>query len=136
MKLIIDIPTEEYNDIVLQDVYRLKELGEHIRNGVLVEDATYEDCISREEAIRVAEQGQVQGYEWQFKKLCTLPSVQPQRLKGTWIVDKGIKRNNVYCYTVHCDKCGHFWDYSTDKKDSIPSDYCPNCGAKMAESEE
>jgi hypothetical protein len=36
-----------------------------------------DDCISREEAIRVAEQGQIQGYEWEFKKLCNLPSVTP-----------------------------------------------------------
>lgn len=36
-----------------------------------------EDAISREEAIRVAEQGQIQGYEWQFKKLFDLPSVTP-----------------------------------------------------------
>ncbi len=36
-----------------------------------------EDAISRQEAIRVAEQGQIQGYEWQFKKLCNLPSVTP-----------------------------------------------------------
>lgn len=35
-----------------------------------------EDCVSREEVIRIAEQGQIQGYEWQFKKLCTLPSVK------------------------------------------------------------
>jgi hypothetical protein len=35
------------------------------------------DCISRDEAIRVAEQGQIQGYEWEFKKLCNLPSVTP-----------------------------------------------------------
>lgn len=34
-----------------------------------------EDAISRDEAIRVAEQGQIQGYEWQFKKLCNLPPV-------------------------------------------------------------
>ena len=35
------------------------------------------DCISREEAIRIAEQGQIQGFEWQFKQLCNLPSVTP-----------------------------------------------------------
>lgn len=37
-----------------------------------------EDAVSREEAIRIAEQGQIQGYEWQFKKLCTLPPVTPK----------------------------------------------------------
>ena len=42
-----------------------------------LEQQPYEDCISRAEAIRIAEQGQIQGYEWQFKKLCNLPSVTP-----------------------------------------------------------
>ena len=48
-----------------------------------LEQQPSEDCISREEAIRIAEQGQIQGYEWQFKKLCTLPSVTPQQTR--WI---------------------------------------------------
>ena len=34
-----------------------------------LEQQPCDDCISRDEAIRVAEQGQIQGYEWQFKKL-------------------------------------------------------------------
>jgi hypothetical protein len=42
-----------------------------------LEQQSSDDCISREEAIRVAEQGQIQGYEWEFKKLCNLPSVTP-----------------------------------------------------------
>ena len=42
-----------------------------------LEQQSCEDCVSREEVIRIAEQGQIQGYEWQFKKLCTLPSVHP-----------------------------------------------------------
>jgi hypothetical protein len=47
-----------------------------------LEQQPCEDCISREQAIRVAEQGQIQGFEWQFKKLCNLPSVTP---KAQWI---------------------------------------------------
>ena len=38
------------------------------------------DMISRADAIRLAEQGQIQGFEWQFKKLCELPSAEPERL--------------------------------------------------------
>lgn len=65
------------------------ELSESERNRLLnalddteLEQQPCEDCISREEAIRIAEQGQIQGYEWQFKKLCNLPSVTP---KVEWI---------------------------------------------------
>ena len=36
------------------------------------------ELINRDDAIRIAEQGQVQGFEWQFKKLCNLPSEQPE----------------------------------------------------------
>ena len=51
-------------------------------NSIKTELEPCEGCISREEAIRIAEQGQIQGYEWQFKKLCNLPSVTP---KVEWI---------------------------------------------------
>lgn len=33
-----------------------------------------DDYIRREDAIRLAEQGQVQGFPWQFQKLLRLPS--------------------------------------------------------------
>lgn len=36
------------------------------------------ELIDKNDAIRIAEQGQVQGFEWQFKKLCNLPSEQPE----------------------------------------------------------
>ena len=80
------------------------------------------DCISREEAIRIAEQGQVQGYEWQFKKLCNLSSVQPVRKKGKWI--KGDRPGEMFNWS-HCSACG--------EKDMFESKYCPNCGAEMEE---
>ena len=37
-----------------------------------------DDLIRRGDAIRLAEQGQIQGFEWQFKKLCELPSAEPK----------------------------------------------------------
>ena len=39
------------------------------------------DLISRQDAIRLAEQGQVQGFEWQFKKLCALPAAEPEIIR-------------------------------------------------------
>ena len=34
---------------------------------------------------------------------------------------------------MHCDKCNYVWDYTTDKmgSESLVSNFCPNCGAKM-----
>ena len=45
------------------------------------------DLISRQDAIRLAEQGQIQGFEWQFKKLCELSSAEPE--------------------IIHCKNCKH-----------------------------
>lgn len=42
-----------------------------------LEQEPCEDAVSRKEAIRLAEQGQIQGFEWQILKLVTLPSVAP-----------------------------------------------------------
>ena len=42
-----------------------------------LEQQPSDDCVSRQEVIRIAEQGQVQGFEWQIKKLMTLPPVTP-----------------------------------------------------------
>ena len=58
-----------------------------------------------------------------------LPSVTPSRPKGKWIQTKddcdGV---NFYDFSFECSKCG--------KEQSFKSNYCPNCGAKMIESEE
>lgn len=43
-----------------------------------LEQEPCDDCISREKAIRIAEQGQIQGFEWQIRKLCTLSPVKPK----------------------------------------------------------
>ena len=82
------------------------------------------DAISREEAIRIAEQGQIQGHEWQFKKLCNLPSVTPKPKIGHWIAEI-----NDYGEVMrwHCDKCYEDSGFTTTCK----WDFCPNCGAKM-----
>lgn len=40
-----------------------------------LKEQSCDDAISRQAAIRLAEQGQVQGFEWQFKQLVDLPSV-------------------------------------------------------------
>ena len=62
------------------------------------EEKKSEDCISRQEAIRLAEQGQVQGFEWQIKKLMTLPSVAPTH--GTC---KNCKHINCEHHEETCD---------------------------------
>jgi rubrerythrin len=83
------------------------------------------DVISRQAAIRIAEQGQVQGYEWQFKELNKLPPATPQLKTGHWIEHeiKGI------CRWLTCSVCGYEW---VNKKEN----FCPNCGSVMVEPQE
>ena len=95
-------------------------VGKHILVNAVKECQKFqpcEDCISRQEAIRIAEQGQIQGYKWQFKKLCTLPPVIPQRPRGKWIL------RNSFLVPYKCSEC----NYESERYDN----YCPNCGAEM-----
>lgn len=75
-----------------------------------------DDTISRQAAIRIAEQGQVQGYEWQFKELVKLPPVTPQPKMGRWIRVTDRSGHLVW----ECDKCGWQQRYNTN--------FCPDCG--------
>ena len=84
------------------------------------------DAVSREAVIRIAEQGQVQGYEWQFKKLVLLPPVTPQPKIGHWITTRTIMHDGEY----YCDRC------KCDAPNNKKWDYCPNCGAEIEEVEE
>ena len=67
-----------------------------------------------------------------------LPPVTPQPKMGRWIYGEdnlGTGRDGWYC-----NQCGHFefWDYSSDMNNAklnLPNP-CPNCGAKMVESQE
>ena len=82
-----------------------------------------DDLISRQAAIRIAEQGQVQGYEWQFKKLCELPSAQPQKGKISYTDFC----EELWGQSSICSLCGCSWQIAEDGNDN----FCPNCGADM-----
>lgn len=56
-----------------------RQLAEWLKDYKRLKEAQpCDDAISRQDAIRLAEQGQIQGFEWQFKKLVTLPPITPQ----------------------------------------------------------
>ncbi len=67
--------------------------------------------------------------------------VNPQESKTRhWVVDRKTFRMNLrgkqtFDYSVHCDKCNYHCDYTTDVEGSLPSKFCPNCGAKMEQEE-
>jgi len=85
-----------------------------------------EDTISRQAAIRLAEQGQVQGFEWQLKKLVELPPVTPAKKVGRWIEDEFGSKCSCYGIHTHLDKFDRPMKFK----------YCSMCGARIAESEE
>ena len=50
MKLIIDIPTEHYSEIVFQDVDKLREC---VKNGTVVENVTGGDYVNRLDVLAI-----------------------------------------------------------------------------------
>ena len=74
--------------------------------AVMEKGETMNDLISRQDAIRLAEQGQTQGFEWQFKKLCTLPSVEPE--------------------IIRCKNCKYWRQQTNYIGDSLSFGFCEN----------
>lgn len=68
--------------------------------------------------------------EIQTRKPADFPTIEPQRMRGKWIDQKG----GGCC----CSECGR---YALDEPDgnfihvAVKSNYCPNCGADMRETE-
>jgi len=61
-----------------------------------------------------------------------LPSVTPQQKRGTWITSShGFPPEP----TTVCSECGFDRDFYVSSRGFDKIKYCPNCGAKMAESE-
>lgn len=90
------------------------------------------NCISREAAIKVFGDVHPMDYNTQayVTKIQNLPSVTPKPKIGHWILYRDHKNMMDY---PQCDNCGVII------KLPLPIDnlnYCPNCGCRMAESEE
>jgi DNA-directed RNA polymerase subunit RPC12/RpoP len=86
------------------------------------------DLISRQDAIRIAEQGQIQGYMWQFEQLVKLPSAEKT---GKWTKETKHYKDQLQefdYYTIKCSVCG-----SAPEKNWHLTHYCPNCGSRMLE---
>lgn len=82
------------------------------------------DVISRQEALdewnRLSERGRIE-----FDQvLMMLPSAQPERKKGEWIVISEFED----CRYVKCNQCKVTQVFYYNKP---PTNFCPNCGADM-----
>ena len=104
-----------------------------------------DDLISRQAAIDALDEIEAEvadGYGYQYAKwreyFVEMPSAQPQRKTGRWI----IKDNpGTGWYRVTCSECGEDVTSTAPCIGFYPNakvtwDYCPNCGAKMDEEKE
>ena len=85
-----------------------------------------DEYIRKQDAIRLAEQGQVQGFPWQFQMLVRLPpaDVAPV-VHAHWIQTSTEDENgNAYYY---CSNCGRGESHNP----IVEVPYCWKCGAKM-----
>lgn len=83
-----------------------------------------DDLISRERVIATIDSFNVFESRYDQIKLelmiRELPSAQPKR--GKWIRDG---------HHIRCDQCGMYMCDTDREGDRIPTEFCPNCGAKM-----
>lgn len=87
------------------------------------------DYIRREDAIRLAEQGQVQGFPWQFQMLVRLPPTDVVEVKhGEWMSVPEVWGSFDIQY--YCSECGKDAIINNSER-YVLSDYCPHCGAIM-----
>ena len=77
-----------------------------------------DDYIRRGDAIRLAEQGQVQGFPWQFQMLVRLPPADVVPVVHAYWRDTGSGQECSACKEIQ-------YGYDTGRY------FCANCGAKM-----
>lgn len=92
-----------------------------------------EDCVSRDAVEKIT--WEEPSYDDALNvltevrdKVRALPSVEPQRPNGEWIIDDDFEHHNA-----RCNKCGNIIDSRLLKWYPQRYAYCSSCGAKMKE---
>ena len=119
MKLVIDIPEEEYEYLKAHHSHEIF-YGEAIANGTPLPEPC-EDCVSREAVINMI-QTKFPMTMGLIEPIKDLPSVNPERVKGKWIIDDD--KDEWYTYVHTCPFC----DY-----EQVGGNFCTNCGAELKE---
>jgi rubrerythrin len=111
----------------------LLEVNKAICNNLkALEQEPFEDAVSRAEARRlIAETDRIGGiscraFKTLYNGIDNLPSITPKQKMGRWIYTGDYITDGM----LKCSECG----FEHDVSDRFS--YCPNCGARMAESEE
>jgi hypothetical protein len=123
MQIVIDIPTDQYNEIVYVNYERLRDI---VRDGVVIEKC--EDAVSREAALLALTGMDLPTDRDKLIALFTnriqhLPPVTPQRPNGKWI--EVLTKDSCY---YECSECGQRLNW-VDENDH----YCCRCGSRNDE---
>ena len=141
MKLIIDISEDDYKK-VLDGRASVSMMRKAIGNGTPLKQEPCEDAISRQAAIDGADviiARDTSGNNDVVKAMTAwksyvegLPSVNPQEPKTGYWVELPTHESQSGLPWYECSEC------NSERCIAVLRDfkYCPNCGAKMAESEE
>jgi DNA-directed RNA polymerase subunit RPC12/RpoP len=106
-----------------------------------LEEEPQEDCISRNECLDTINEllAPYIPKMMQFtlpldlaRAINKLPSVKPQRAKGHWIEEEMFEGDVAY----KCSKCGGLFELENGTPKDNEYNFCPKCGARMAESED
>ena len=100
-----------------------KDINAHSRKGVFIPDITVE--MLRNAPLEGVEDLMASG---EMEDI-SLPSAQPERKKGEWIIDEKHYKDDeqdFYYYDIRCSECG-----AMRKIGWADANYCPNCGAEM-----
>ena len=120
--MIEEVPSAEPETASNGSITCVKSEKMHVR--------TTDDCISRRAAIDAIRNTFVGAIADTIEiRLNDLPSAEPERKKGEWIVEKDCEGKTRTCI---CGLCG----YKTDKYTWKNPNYCSNCGADMRQGED
>ena len=126
MKLIIDIPEEDYIRLRDEGMFgNVTTFKRAVREGVPLEQEPCTDAISREAVIDIIEDVcPIYGNDYRYilrEKVNELPPVNP--------AEKQEPCENPHIYEC---PCGYGWD----KSKVVRHHFCPNCGRKVQEAKE
>ena len=81
------------------------------------------ELISREEAIKTARMMIGLSADERENEIRAIPTIE-ERKEGHWIRDG---------HHIRCSECSEYICDTDREGDTIPQNFCPNCGAKMYE---
>lgn len=72
-----------------------------------------------------------------YKRCPAIPAADVQEVRhGRWVADKEDIEWGNHLIRYRCSECKERPHFDKDKNKFVLSPYCPNCGAKMDESED